>query len=248
MPYFSNEGHRLFFREQGAGAPLILLPGNTSASPHLAGEMDYFSSRFHAVALDFWGTGQSDRMDPWPVDWFEQAGRDAAALAEHLNAGPAVLIGTSGGAIAALWAAVQKPAAVRAVVFDSGQLSLPANAAAALPASRNLDDPLAAEFWRSANGADWRAVVQADTAMLVRLVQRGGNFFDSRVNNVTCPVLITASLSDDSISDAGQQAVELALRLPNSQVYLHRQGGHPLMWSQPKAFHRAVDTFLAGLD
>lgn len=247
MPYFVNEGHRLFYREQGSGAPLLLLPGNTSASPHLAGEMAYFSNRFHSAALDFWGTGQSERVFPWPVDWFQQAGRDAAALVKQLGAGPAVLIGTSGGAVAALWAAIQNPGAVRAVVFDSGQLGLPPAAAANLASTRRLDDPLAAEFWKSAHGEDWGGVVQADTAMLQRLGQQGGGFFDERVSSVACPVLITASLSDDMIADAGGQALKLSEMLPNSQVYLHRRGGHPLMWSQPEAFHRAVDAFLAGL-
>ena len=72
MPYFEHNGHRLFYRASGDGPLLLLLPGNTASSVCHEGELAHFGQRYHAVALDFWGTGQSDRLAQWPVDWWSK--------------------------------------------------------------------------------------------------------------------------------------------------------------------------------
>jgi len=77
MPHFITNGHRLFYREQGQGGLLVLLPGNTASSAHLLGELDYFGQFFHAVAMDFWGTGRSDRLSFWPDDWWQKGAANA---------------------------------------------------------------------------------------------------------------------------------------------------------------------------
>jgi valacyclovir hydrolase len=93
---FSCRGHRLHYRELGQGPSLLILPGNTASSAHHAEELAHFSAHFHAVAPDFLGTGQSDRLAQWPVTWFEDNAGDMAQLVAHLGEGPCVAIGTSG--------------------------------------------------------------------------------------------------------------------------------------------------------
>ena len=34
MPYVTHDDHRLFYREQGNGPLLLILPGNTASSAH----------------------------------------------------------------------------------------------------------------------------------------------------------------------------------------------------------------------
>lgn len=102
MPYFTHRGRRLFFREQGGGPPLLILAGNTASSACHGGELAHFGARYRAVALDFLGTGMSDRAAAWPRDWWAAGAASAAALIDHLGAGPAVVVGTSGGAAVAL--------------------------------------------------------------------------------------------------------------------------------------------------
>ena len=87
MPYFTSNHHRLFYREQGSGPLLLILHGNTASSAHhaLIGDLDYFARRYRVVAPDFLGCGQSDRLAMWPLDWWAQGGRDAAALVQHLG-------------------------------------------------------------------------------------------------------------------------------------------------------------------
>lgn len=121
MPYFTHNQKRLHYIGQGQGPLLVILPGNTASSAHHRGELDFFSGLgYHAVSLDFHGTGQSDRIaGPWPLDWFEQNAHDCAALIKHLGGESAVVTGTSGGAIVAVLTAIHYPTLVRALIADS---------------------------------------------------------------------------------------------------------------------------------
>ncbi len=106
MPSFTSGNRRLFYREQGVGPLLAILPGNTASSASHAGELDYFGRWYHTVCLDFIGTGQSERVPAWPEAWWEICAGDVAALVDHLGQGQAILMGTSGGAVVALLAAI----------------------------------------------------------------------------------------------------------------------------------------------
>ena len=121
MPDFTWEGHRLHYREAGgAGAPLlVVLPGSTASSASHAGELAYFGRTHRVVALDYLGTGASERLSPWPLDWWENGAEQAAALAAHLGAARFALLGCSGGGTAALLTAADHPDRVTAVVADS---------------------------------------------------------------------------------------------------------------------------------
>jgi len=109
MPYFKWNDHQIFYRQQGEGPLLLILPGNTASSICHQGEVDYFSDRFFALSLDFLGTGQSDRIPTWPDDWWGQGASQARALVEHLGRQDCIVMGTSGGAAIALRMAIQFP-------------------------------------------------------------------------------------------------------------------------------------------
>ena len=58
-------------------------------------------------------------MEAFPTDLWQDEGRQVIALIRHLNCGKAGLVGTSGGAWAALNAALECPELICAVVADS---------------------------------------------------------------------------------------------------------------------------------
>jgi valacyclovir hydrolase len=247
MPYFTSNNHRLFYREQGSGLLLLILHGNTASSAHHAGELDYFAQHHHAVALDFWGCGQSDRLAMWPLDWWAQGGRDAAALVQHLGHERALVMGASGGAIAALWMAIDSPQRVQALIADSTVEQESADWIERELHNRRQLTPEQISFWRHAHGDDWQQVVNADSDLLHRFAQAGGDWFQGRLNEVRCPVLFTASLRDDLLQDPGRQNCQMALQVKGSQVYFATEGTHPLMWSRADDFRRAADWFLMGI-
>ena len=253
-PYFPYRHYRLFYREQGQGPLLLILHGNTASSALHLGELDYFSRRvaerqpYRAAALDFLGAGRSERVDVWPDDWWLQGAQSALALLDHLSIDRCIVMGTSGGAVAALLMAQHAPGRVRAVIADSCVRRQPPEVLRAAVDDRRQRHPEAAVFWRQAHGDDWEQVVEADSALLLRLAQRDGLWFERSLAEIRCPVLLTGSFQDALLYNGAAQMVEMAAEIPQSQLYLVNAGDHPLMWSRPEDFRRAVDAFLMGLE
>jgi len=244
MPFFQSNNRQLFYREQGRGPLLIVLPGNTASSACHQGELDYFGARYHAVALDFLGTGQSERQEVWPQDWWQQGARDTLALIDHLGEGSAILMGTSGGAVVALWAAILGREQVRAVVADSTSEFVPAGVMRPLVEGRLARTSGQIGFWRMAHGEDWEQVVEADSRVCQAFGERGGDWFGGRLKEIACPTLFSASLKDVLLPNIGAEVASMAAQTPGSQAFLYHGGDHPLMFSAADIFRAQADLFL----
>jgi len=247
MPYFFHNEHQLFYREAGRGPLLLLLPGNTASSATYAGELDYFRRRYHTVALDFRGTGQSERLAVWPDDWWQQGAHDAAALVAHLGYERCIALGSSGGAVVALLLAIHYPEKAQAVIADSTVERLPAQRVQAILAERRQHLPALAAFWQQAHGDDWEQVINADSDLMGRFAGQGIDWLGGQMHAVRCPVLFTASLRDTALPDVGTQVCGMATSVADGQVFFTNVGDHPLIWSRPGDFRRATDCFLDAL-
>ena len=243
MPCFERNSHRLFYREAASGPLMLILPGNTATSACLQGEVAYLGERYHAVAMDFWGTGQSDRLAMWPGDWFQQAAHDAAALIRRLG-DRAIVMGTSGGADVALWLATLHPDRVSAAIADSTVETYPPDLLRAAMQDREARTPAQIGFWQAAHGEDWEQPVNADTDLLLRIADVGGRLAPEALETIQCPVLFTATLDDELLPNVAGQIPSMAQRIPDARVYLTKGGGHLLMWSRPEEFRAVCDLFL----
>lgn len=245
MPHFVHNSRRLFYREQGSGPLLIILPGNTASSACHEEEMAYFSHHYHAVALDFWGTGQSDRVEVWPDNWWETDAYDVSALIKHLGEEHAALMGTSGGGIVALLTAILFPDRVRAVITDSCIEKYPAQMLRDVVTRRQDRTKRQIAFWLFAHGNDWQQVVDADSDRLLRAAEQGGmDWSQGRLKDISCPTLLTGSLRDNMLPDIGQQMCSMAAQIPNSRLFLVNSGDHPMMWSRREDFFHISEYFL----
>jgi pimeloyl-ACP methyl ester carboxylesterase len=245
MPYFNWKDHQIFYREQGKGPLLLILPGNTASSKSCQGEIDYFSNRYHTASLDFLGTGKSDRVAIWAQDWWVDGASQAKTLVEHLGFEGCIAMGTSGGGAAALLMAIHFPEMVRAVIADScvEQISK-AFTQKHLVGDRNRRTAGQVQFWEFANGSDWEQVVEADTAMLLRFVDQGSGWFAGRLSEIQCPVLLTASKQDDALPKVARQIFMMSEQIADCRMFLNNSGRHPLMWSSPQDFRSISDYFL----
>lgn len=170
-----------------------------------------------------------------------------AALISHLGTSSAYVLGTSGGGVIALLLAALYPNRVRSVVADSCTAFFPPEQVPLLLADRGQRTPGQTEFWHAAHGDDWAEVVEADTDMLRRFGEGGGDWFRGRLGQITCSVLMTISLTDDLLHDPAGQVCAMVRQMPSSRALLFPDGSHPLMWSRPVDFRRAADEFLASL-
>lgn len=244
MPKFEYKGLTLFYREGGAGRPLVILHGNTASSAMHGGEIAHFARNFHVVAPDLIGCGRSERLARWPKHWWLECAHATAALVEKMNEGQAILVGTSGGAIAAILAAGEYPEIARAVVADSFGRGWTAVDIDALLADRSACSVGQMAFWQKAHGDDWHEVVEADSAMIRSWRDTGIDFFEDRLDRIRCPVLVTASLTDHLVGRIEEQARRTAEELSDAHLELFADGEHPAMWSCEEDFRRAADAFL----
>ena len=105
-----------FYREAGSGPGVVCLHANASSSGQWRALLDVLAGRFHALAADLLGAGQSPA---WPADR-QLSLRDEVDFLEPVFAragDPHVLVGHSYGAAVALIAAVSRPQRVRALVL-----------------------------------------------------------------------------------------------------------------------------------
>lgn len=186
----------------------------------------------------------------WPANWWEIAVEDTVALVEELGAGPAVLVGQSGGGAIALMTGIRHPQVVRAIVSDSQVEFLPAEWLRSIVRQRQARITVdMVRFWEKAHGPDWQDVVKADnTAILARAEAGGIDWFQGMLRQIRCPVLLTGSLADRLMPNLPDQILTMARQIPRCSMYLTTNGGHPLMWTSPHEFRRVVESFLAEID
>jgi len=245
MHKFNYHGKQVFYRLEGEGPLLVILPGNTASSACHQEDLAYFSNRFTVVSLDYLGTGQSDRLESFGEQWYQNCADQAAALIQHLGIGPAVLLGTSGGAVVALHAAARHPNLVHGVIADSFTPEFTVDML-----QDNVIDERAVRsesqvaFWRFAHGEDWEAVIDADTEMLKQLTQEGGNWLGDSLSRVECPIFFTASLEDAMLRQPETYTLQMLVQARDGRAFLSKNGGHPLIWSNPGEFRRAISGFL----
>lgn len=108
-------GARIHHEVRGLG-PLIVLVGSPMGAAFFAPAADLLAADHTVVTLDPRGTGRSPVDDPDADSSPELRADDLAAVIRHVDAGPAVVVGSSGGAVTALALAQRHPDLVRAVV------------------------------------------------------------------------------------------------------------------------------------
>jgi len=86
---FDWQGHRVFYREQGTGEPLLLLHGFPTSSWDWRHVWDELAGQYRVIALDYLGFGFSDKPSGGPYSVFSYADQ-AEALIVQLDVGPRV--------------------------------------------------------------------------------------------------------------------------------------------------------------
>src|SRR5689334_3493099 len=106
--YFDQEMGKIAYDDQGNGPLVVCIP----SMGDIRGEYRFLipqliSAGYRVVNMDVRGMGETS------VDWNDYSvvgvGKDIVGLVERLNAGPAIVVGTSMAAGAAVWAAAEAP-------------------------------------------------------------------------------------------------------------------------------------------
>jgi pimeloyl-ACP methyl ester carboxylesterase len=111
------DGCDLYYEEVGEGVPILLIHPSGSTASTWGSAVDELARIGRVITYDRRGYARSGGE---PVRKVSTHAADAAALLESLGAAPAVVVGTSSGAIIAVDLAVRRPDLVRAVIEHEG--------------------------------------------------------------------------------------------------------------------------------
>jgi len=259
MPTIDVAQQEIHYTEAGSGDALLLFPDHLHSSQAYADELGYFSDRLHVLCFDYPGTGRSTRdvkyQDEVAYDLWNYRADFACHLLLELGIGACSVMGAGGGALVALHFAGRQ-----AMLHDITAQSVVADSFLARMDGRTLHRALDARehiyvrnagALREQHGDDWREVVDADTAFLRQMADRGGYALpDFVLNTIRCPVLLTGSLRDPLTPGVADEVARISGIVPDCSVYLastsgHRHGEeHPLMWTDSDTFRTMSDMVL----
>lgn len=115
MPYFENQGAKLYFEENGQGKPLIFLHGASWDMHQWKRQVEHFSSSYQVITLDARGHGKSS-LPPGKVSpnifW-----QDVVAMMDFLSISKAIICGLSMGGHVAIQVAIYASERVERIVL-----------------------------------------------------------------------------------------------------------------------------------
>lgn len=244
MSYFTYKGHSCYYEEIGSGKPLLLLHGNTASSKMFSLIVEKYSSDYKVILIDFLGHGQSDRLHKFPIDlWYDEA-EQVIEFLKQKNYKNVYIIGSSGGALAAINVALEAPELVDKVIADSFEGEVPLKTYTQNIAKDREDsksDENAKMFYQYMHGNDWESIVDNDTNAIIEHDKIIRKFFHKPLNDLKAKILMTGSKEDEFISILDKDYFDyiygnMIKKIGHGKYCLFDKGGHPAMLSNHEKF------------
>ena len=261
MPFAEANGQRLFYVEQGAGDPLMLVAGLGGGHLSWGDQMEPFAERFRTIAFDNRDFGQSSEA-PEAYETPDLA-RDALGLADHLGLDDFHLIGISLGGAIAQELALAAPERVRTLTLAMSSPGdghwgrvrgrLMANAAMRTPREEHIEQLMLAclseeAFEDPERVASFRNRVldnphpQSVEAFARQAQALGGHEARDRLGDLDMPTHVIGAERDLMIPV--WKARELAELIPGARFTVLERGTHAANLEQAEKFTRVVLAFL----
>jgi pimeloyl-ACP methyl ester carboxylesterase len=237
---------RLAYDETGEG-PLIVA---TPAMLDLRSELRLLTpllieAGFRTVTIDQRGMGETS--SPWPEYGSTPMARDLIALIEHLDAGPAIIYGTSNGAAAAVYLAAERPDLVRGLVLAApfvrdGKISWVQRQLMSIMRVPFLTLPLYISYYprweprqpRVADFDEHAAKLKTNLSEPSRrgvirayMFQQSHREAEARLGKVIAPSLVIMGSGDVDWPDPEAEARWVASQLGSELLLLEGAGHHP---------------------
>lgn len=256
--FITSDGARLHYLEAGpsGGRTVLFVPGWTMPAWIFQRQIDALSDRFHVLALDPRGQGESE------VTRFgythERRGRDIGELIDHAAQGRVVLVGWSLGVLDSLaWVAQAGDDRIAGLVLidnSIGEAPAPRAASAARRSARSEPTPDQRRAMRAAfvstlfardPGAAYRArltdqalrmTVEDERRLLTYDVPRA--FWRAAVHSTDRPVLYVVRPRWRAQGDT------LVRTHPDAMMAVFEDAGHALFVDEPERFNALLVDFL----
>jgi pimeloyl-ACP methyl ester carboxylesterase len=261
--FLARPGGRIAYDDAGEGRLAVLVPGmgDLRAEYRLL-VPELLAAGYRVVAMDVRGHGQSSTG--WSDYSASAIGSDVVALLRQLDAGPALLVGTSMGAGVVAWAAAEAPDLVRGTVlvgpFVRDPVDMPKWKLAVMQAvmAVGFNGPWGPAAWGAyfaslfgtapADLADYKAALVANLREPGRMDALRGMLSASkadaaaRLHEVTAPVLVVMGTKDPDFTDPKREADAVAGLLRGSVLMVEGAGHYPQV-EQPALVAGAIVAF-----
>lgn len=256
---------RIAYSDQGSGSLIVLVPGLGDLKEEyrlLAPRL--VEAGYRVVAMDLRGHGNSSTG--WPAYTSSAIGSDIVALIDHLDAGPATVIGTSMGAGAAAWAAAEKPEAVSGLVligpfvrdvpiawWKKALFQTVVHTAFVGPWGPAAWGMYYASLYPTAKPADFDSYKnglvanlreEGRMAALQAMLAASKADVETRLADVRAPTLVVMGSKDPDFDDPAAEAATVARLLKGSATMIDGAGHYPHA-EMPEKTTSAIAAFLA---
>ena len=251
---------RIAYDVTGSGPLTVCVPGmGELRSSYRHNTAALAAAGFRVATMDLRGHGDSDTTFSAYDD--VAAGSDVLALVEELGGGPALVVGNSMGAAAAVWAAAERPDLVAGVALLGPFVrEVPINPLMAWAFRIAMSGPWAPAVWHAylpslypgrkpADFAEHRAAVRAS----MRRPGYGKAFSattrtshapaEARLADVRAPALVVMGTADPDFPDATAEAEWIVAHLTDAERLLVDGAGHYPQAEEPEQVNAALAAF-----
>ena len=258
MAFVENQGTKIYWDEQGQGAPVLLIMGLGYTSAMWYRTRPALAQHFRTIAFDNRGVGLSD-VPPGPYSIAAMAS-DAAAVLDAAGVSSAHVFGISMGGMIAQEFALQYPARTRSLILGCTGAGGPS----AVRAESKVTDVLFArdmtpEQAREAilpyiyDAATPREKIDEDTRVRERWLPTPAGYMAqlqailawegySRIAQITAPTLVIHGKSDALVPPGNGELI--AGRIPGATLILLEHASHLFLTDQTEQAHQAILEFL----
>jgi pimeloyl-ACP methyl ester carboxylesterase len=255
------DGRLAYDDSGGSGQLVIMLPGMGALRTeyrYLAPQL--IEAGYRVVTMDLRGQGESDAN--WPEYTIPAVGEDILQLIDHLDSGPAHVVGTSFSPGAVIWAAAEKPEAIRSLTLISpfvrdAKISLGQRLALAIL----LRGPWKVRNWISYYRTLYPTHKPADFEEYLESLERNlkepGRFnammrlgsssripSEERFNRIDKPVLVIMGTKDPDWSDPEMEA-QFIVKALSAELLMVEGAGHYPQTEMPGRVSPAILDFLS---
>lgn len=235
--YIHINGVKHYYEVYGSGTPLLLIHGNSTATPGWAPQIGYFQKQYKVYSIDCRGRGKSE-LGSDSLTYIQQA-KDMAAFIQLMNMDSVFVIGKSDGGIIALMLGIYYPQRIKKIVSFGANI---------FPDSTALFPETVDEIHRERVHAEKKLSAKDTTenwylkAQRFRLMEFQPHLTAEDLKIITIPVLVM-TCDRDVIKE--EHSFFIYKHIPLANFALLNGETHHLARQNPDLFNSTIERFLS---